>query len=322
MPVALGGGTRLVPLALRAAARARLPVRGQRRLAVNELDDADWRRVLAPSLMFVASFSAIFILLGLTATGLGRTLCASTATRSNTIAGVVIIAMGVLFVVACSWPRLNREWRVDGADGSAPARAARWSPGRVRGSRGPPASARPCRRSWPPPRSRTRSATARSCSRSTPPGSRSRSCSPALAFSRTTTAFAVGQAPLRGDHRRRRRDPDRDGRPDPDRRVLPPQHRGPEAAQRARASTSPRTSSVAHAMSKLIYTAITSLDGYVADSDGNWDWSAPDEAVHLLVRCAPVPVAVAVGDVAVERRDRGIDQLGHGGRDTRRPRRR
>ena len=38
-------------------------------VSANELEDADWRRVLGPSLLFVASFSAIFILLGLTATG-------------------------------------------------------------------------------------------------------------------------------------------------------------------------------------------------------------------------------------------------------------
>ena len=36
-------------------------------------------------------------------------------------------------------------------------------------------------------------------------------------------------------------------------------------------------------MAKLIYTAITSLDGYVADSDGNWDWSVPDREVHAVV---------------------------------------
>jgi dihydrofolate reductase len=36
-------------------------------------------------------------------------------------------------------------------------------------------------------------------------------------------------------------------------------------------------------MAKLIYTAISSLDGYVADSDGNFDWSAPDEEVHRFV---------------------------------------
>ncbi|HEU4668226.1 MAG TPA: dihydrofolate reductase family protein [Arthrobacter sp.] len=36
-------------------------------------------------------------------------------------------------------------------------------------------------------------------------------------------------------------------------------------------------------MGQLIYTCITSLDGYVADSKGNFDWSAPDEEVHAFV---------------------------------------
>lgn len=36
-------------------------------------------------------------------------------------------------------------------------------------------------------------------------------------------------------------------------------------------------------MAKLIYTAITSLDGYIADAEGNFDWSAPDEEVHAFV---------------------------------------
>jgi dihydrofolate reductase len=36
-------------------------------------------------------------------------------------------------------------------------------------------------------------------------------------------------------------------------------------------------------MAKLIYTAITSLDGYVADEDGKWDWSFPDEEIHAAV---------------------------------------
>ena len=30
-------------------------------------------------------------------------------------------------------------------------------------------------------------------------------------------------------------------------------------------------------MAKLTYSAIASLDGYVADEDGNFDWAAPDE---------------------------------------------
>ena len=36
-------------------------------------------------------------------------------------------------------------------------------------------------------------------------------------------------------------------------------------------------------MGKLIYSAITSLDGYVADTEGNFDWAAPDEEVHAFV---------------------------------------
>ncbi|MDQ6744049.1 MAG: dihydrofolate reductase family protein [Candidatus Dormibacteraeota bacterium] len=36
-------------------------------------------------------------------------------------------------------------------------------------------------------------------------------------------------------------------------------------------------------MAKLIYSAITSLDGYVADADGNFEWAAPAEDVHAFV---------------------------------------
>jgi len=36
-------------------------------------------------------------------------------------------------------------------------------------------------------------------------------------------------------------------------------------------------------MAKLIYSAITSLDGYVADEAGNFDWAAPSEEVHAAV---------------------------------------
>ena len=43
-------------------------------------------------------------------------------------------------------------------------------------------------------------------------------------------------------------------------------------------------------MAKLIYTAITSLDGYVADESGNWDWSFPDDEVHTFVNEMERPV--------------------------------
>jgi hypothetical protein len=36
-------------------------------------------------------------------------------------------------------------------------------------------------------------------------------------------------------------------------------------------------------MGKLIYSAITSLDGYVEDNEGRFDWAAPDEEVHAFV---------------------------------------
>jgi dihydrofolate reductase len=36
-------------------------------------------------------------------------------------------------------------------------------------------------------------------------------------------------------------------------------------------------------MAKLIYSAIASLDGYVADEQGNFDWAMPDEEIHAFV---------------------------------------
>jgi dihydrofolate reductase len=44
------------------------------------------------------------------------------------------------------------------------------------------------------------------------------------------------------------------------------------------------------AMAKLIYSAITSLDGYVADENGNFDWAAPDEEVHRFVNDLERPI--------------------------------
>jgi dihydrofolate reductase len=43
-------------------------------------------------------------------------------------------------------------------------------------------------------------------------------------------------------------------------------------------------------MARLIYTVIASLDGYVADEDGNFDWAAPDEEVHRFVNELERPV--------------------------------
>jgi dihydrofolate reductase len=43
-------------------------------------------------------------------------------------------------------------------------------------------------------------------------------------------------------------------------------------------------------MAKLIYSAITSLDGYVAGEDGNFDWAEPDEEVHTFINDLERPV--------------------------------
>ena len=43
-------------------------------------------------------------------------------------------------------------------------------------------------------------------------------------------------------------------------------------------------------MAKLIYTAITSLDGYIADEKGNFDWAAPDAEVHAFVNDQERPI--------------------------------
>ena len=43
-------------------------------------------------------------------------------------------------------------------------------------------------------------------------------------------------------------------------------------------------------MAKLIYSAVTSLDGYVADEHGDFDWAAPDEELHAFVNDLERPI--------------------------------
>lgn len=105
-------------------------------VAASDLEQASWRRVLGPSLLFIASFSAIFIALGVTATGIGDLLRENNELLRK-IAGVVIAGMGVVFVAAMFVDRLNREWHVNalmaraGAGGPVIAGAAfaiAWTP--------------------------------------------------------------------------------------------------------------------------------------------------------------------------------------------------
>ena len=68
--------------------------------------------VLWPAIVFCLSFTLMFVALGLTATSLGSTLRDSKQTL-DTVAGIVIVAMGVFFLLTPLVPRLNREWRPD-----------------------------------------------------------------------------------------------------------------------------------------------------------------------------------------------------------------
>ena len=45
-------------------------------------------------------------------------------------------------------------------------------------------------------------------------------------------------------------------------------------------------------MARLVYAAITSLDGYVADDSGSFDWAEPDEEVHTFVNDLDRPVGL------------------------------
>jgi cytochrome c-type biogenesis protein len=79
-------------------------------VAPADLQGAGVRRVLVPSLLFIASFSLIFILLGLSATALGSALKANKTTLEH-VGGVLIVAMGVFFLATPFVRALNFQWR-------------------------------------------------------------------------------------------------------------------------------------------------------------------------------------------------------------------
>jgi cytochrome c-type biogenesis protein len=67
-------------------------------------------QVLGPAILFCLAFAAMFVALGITATGLGQTLQDHRQFLRH-LAGVVIAAMGLLFIGTLFLPLLNREWR-------------------------------------------------------------------------------------------------------------------------------------------------------------------------------------------------------------------
>lgn len=81
-------------------------------VSADSLGEAPARRVLGPSLLFVASFSSIFVALGVTATGVGRAFQEHQETFEKVAAGLIVV-MGVFFMATLFVTRLNREWRID-----------------------------------------------------------------------------------------------------------------------------------------------------------------------------------------------------------------
>jgi len=47
-------------------------------------------------------------------------------------------------------------------------------------------------------------------------------------------------------------------------------------------------------VARLIYSTIASLDGYIEDEDGNFNWAAPDEEVHAFVNELERPVGTCL----------------------------
>jgi cytochrome c-type biogenesis protein len=81
-------------------------------VAPADLRGTSTRRVMVPSLLFVASFSLIFVLLGVGATLFGSSF-ATHRQLLDKIAAVLIIALGVFFVATLFVVRLNRQWHID-----------------------------------------------------------------------------------------------------------------------------------------------------------------------------------------------------------------
>jgi cytochrome c-type biogenesis protein len=67
-------------------------------------------RVLGPALLFCLAFTAMFVALGMGATGLGQTLNEHRAVLRQ-VSGVVLILMGAFFIGTLFLPLFNREWR-------------------------------------------------------------------------------------------------------------------------------------------------------------------------------------------------------------------
>ena len=83
-------------------------------VSVAEMQTGERRltKILLPAIIFCLSFTVMFVALGMTATGIGSTL-AQHRDLLDKIAGGLIIALGLFFVLTPFIPVLNKEWRPD-----------------------------------------------------------------------------------------------------------------------------------------------------------------------------------------------------------------
>ncbi len=77
--------------------------------AIAERHERSRTELMGPALLFVLSFTAIFVALGLGATGLGQAL---TRNRDvlQTVAGAMIVAMGAFLALTLVTPQFSRDW--------------------------------------------------------------------------------------------------------------------------------------------------------------------------------------------------------------------
>jgi cytochrome c-type biogenesis protein len=79
-------------------------------VSVADMQEGERRSsILLPAIVFCLAFAAVFVALGMAATGLGSTLRDNIRTLEH-IAGALIVAMGVFFVCTPFITRLNQEW--------------------------------------------------------------------------------------------------------------------------------------------------------------------------------------------------------------------
>jgi cytochrome c-type biogenesis protein len=83
-------------------------------VSILEMQEGDRKphTILLPAIVFCLSFTAVFVALGMVATGLGSALRDNRETIEK-VAGALIIAMGIFFVLTPFVTRLNQEWRPD-----------------------------------------------------------------------------------------------------------------------------------------------------------------------------------------------------------------